>query len=299
MTEFPPTPPTPISWGQPAPQAPKASHMKRNVIVGVIVGILAIGTIGALASPNGQKGFNDGLAAGNPTSEPSATAAPTATPEPTPEPTPKPTPKPTVKPTPAPTVAPTRDWQGEIDAALAGADCAVTAPLIDELITLDDATKATFGGGYGDLLLAAIDCLGDDVSAEPTSYKVGDKVSFTDSTACEVDITPTQVKAWKSTNMFVKPAKNKRFVTVLVVVRPTAGASECEGIGYLGFGIQSTDGYTYDSEAAWRDPQLPYDSDIVAKNGKAIKGWVTFELPKTLKKGILTYGDVEWTFTVK
>jgi len=126
-------------------------------------------------------------------------------------------------------------------------------------------------------------------------HKLGETVLFSnddDSEVISVDV--LKVRKWTSTNMFIDPAKGNRFVTVEVLLKGVTGTTE--DVGYLDFGIADEDGYTYDPEAAWRDPQLPYAGDVKIKPGKKVRGWVTFEVPKTLKKGTITVLDEEWAF---
>ncbi len=131
MTHQPVPPPLPPQSGLPQ-SAPKGRFTKKRVIVSsaIVIGVLVV--VAALGSPDGQRGLEDGLAAG--------LATPGAE---TPEPTPEATPAPVATPEPSATDTP---WtQGDIEAltstfAVAGdcdglrsmfADASAKAPTLD------------------------------------------------------------------------------------------------------------------------------------------------------------------------
>ena len=131
-------------------------------------------------------------------------------------------------------------------------------------------------------------------------HKEGDPaVAFTaDDGACEDNIRVIRVVKWTSDNQFVSPDRGNRFITAEISVTGVTGTCADSQKGYLAFSVATSDGIVFDPEPAWREPQLPYDSDMNLRPGRTYKGWVTFQFPKTLTHGLVYFGDSEWTFTL-
>lgn len=116
---------------------------------------------------------------------------------------------------------------------------------------------------------------------------------------CTVDVRVIKVVKWTYDSYFIDPDRGNRFITVDVSVKGILGTCPDTEVGYLAFTLGDPEGYTYDSEPAWRDPQLPYGSDMNMKPGRTYRGWITFQYPKTLTSGSVFFGtDGEWRFTL-
>lgn len=113
------------------------------------------------------------------------------------------------------------------------------------------------------------------------AYKVGDRIKLDDEeyfAVAEVD------PAYKGTDVF-KPDADKLWVATLV---------EIEGINPNGasynpfyFKVRDGEGFEYNFAAFGKEPQLQSSNDL--KPGQKVKGWMTFEVPKTAKNLTLVY----------
>lgn len=113
------------------------------------------------------------------------------------------------------------------------------------------------------------------------AYKVGDRINLDDEQYfAVVQVDP----AFKGDGVF-KPDADKLWVATLV---------EIEGINPNGasynpfyFKIRDGEGFEYNFSAFGKEPQLQSSNDL--KPGQKVKGWVTFEVPKTAKNLTLVY----------
>lgn len=113
------------------------------------------------------------------------------------------------------------------------------------------------------------------------AYKVGDRIKLDDEEYfAVVEVDP----AYKGTDVF-KPDADKLWVATLV---------EIEGINPNGasynpfyFKVRDGEGFEYNFAAFGKEPQLQSSNDL--KPGQKVKGWMTFEVPKTAEKLTLVY----------
>jgi len=112
-------------------------------------------------------------------------------------------------------------------------------------------------------------------------YKVGDRIKLDDEEYfAVVEVDP----AFKGDKVF-KPEAGKLWVAALV---------EIEGINPDGasynpffFKVRDEQGFEYNFAAFGREPALKSGNDL--KPGQKVKGWMTFEVPKTVKALTLVY----------
>lgn len=174
---------------------------------------------------------------------------------------------------------------GLLTAVAAGSD---QTDAVGVLLALRDPLAATVG------MSASVAVPTPEPTATPA--KVGSRLVFTstDDDSNALYLTIVRVQTWRSTNQFLDPAAGNKFVTADVLFQGKAGEIDARAGEFT---ITDADGYVYDIAPMWRETSLPYD--ISLKKGKKVRGWLTFEVPKTLKKGWIVYAESLISFTVK
>jgi hypothetical protein len=121
-------------------------------------------------------------------------------------------------------------------------------------------------------------------TAEPVAAanKLGTKVQV----GTEQFITAAKTAEYK--DKYLKPAKGSKYLAVLVTVEGIS--SEGSSYNPLYFTVRDAEGYEYNVSLIGKEPMLGASNDLAA--GKTVKGWVTFEVPKTAEGLTLVYSPV-------
>ena len=72
------------------------------------------------------------------------------------------------------------------------------------------------------------------------------------------------------------------------------GGSRESDVSPFRFTINDDAGYVYEIKGIYREPGLPYDNTL--KAGKKVRGWLTFQVPKTMKTGVVAFADTTVRF---
>lgn len=126
-----------------------------------------------------------------------------------------------------------------------------------------------------------------------TPNRVGERITLHsgDGTA-DFAVTIESVKPWSQ--QYNSPDAGMKYVTTDILLQGVSGSTTVDA---LDFQMTDAAGYVYTAAGMYREPSLPYHSDLAA--GKKIRGWMTWQIPKTMKSGWITYADALIAFTVK
>ena len=129
--------------------------------------------------------------------------------------------------------------------------------------------------------------------ATPAPYRVGDQIAFTsDGGANAVFVTVKTVLPF--VQRYNDPDPGMRYVTTDILLEGESGSST---VNALDFSMTDAAGYVYQTAAMFKDPALPYRNDLTT--GRKVRGWLTWQLPKSMRSGWITYADALIAFTVK
>lgn len=117
-------------------------------------------------------------------------------------------------------------------------------------------------------------------SAGTAAYAVGDRVKLGDEEYITIE------KAEKGfTSDLVKPAAGNVNVSFLVAFEGINPSGASYNPFY--FKVADENGFEYNYNVFGKDPQLASGNSL--QPGKIVRGWMTFEIPKTIKTLTLTY----------
>ena len=93
------------------------------------------------------------------------------------------------------------------------------------------------------------------------------------------------------TRSYGVPCDLGKCLTVQVLLQGISGEMQWSPSDFT---ITTDEGDVYETTGLYKEPSLPYD--ITLKAGKKVRGWLTYNVPKTLKHGFIHYADVDVKF---
>jgi hypothetical protein len=135
------------------------------------------------------------------------------------------------------------------------------------------------------------------IESMTVTHQVGQAIPFSIADAT-IDVTVTSIEGWSGSS-YDMPRGGHRWVTVEVKVSGVAGTLDGPP-SYTDFTVADAYGHMFQPEPAWREPQLPFGSDFESiAEGQTVRGWITFELPRTVDTGTIRLTEVDggaWAF---
>ncbi len=118
---------------------------------------------------------------------------------------------------------------------------------------------------------------------EPTTYSLNEAATLKGKT-----ITILSAAEYKQENQYIKPKEGNKYYTVEVLIKNDS--DEAMSYNTLNFTLQDNNKYTYTTAFMGKEPALN-SGDL--QPSREVRGFVTFEVPKTAENFELLY-DASW-----